>query len=140
MSARESFIERKFRLYVEKDDGECIKIAQKKGYPDRLILPPVPMGILWIEFKRKGLSAGKLQKHVHKKLKELGHAVFVADTYEQAIEIYEEYKRIYNARLHGGVNKVSSEEVSERIIACSRIGKDDDSIVSVQDPEEEKDS
>lgn len=141
MSDRESFGERKFRKYVEDDGGECVKMAQKKGWPDRIILPAnCPMGIIWIEFKKKGLKAAKIQAHVHKRLKELGHAVFVADSYEQAIQVYEEYKRIYNARLHGSVDQVPIKESSSRVISRTRIGQDNDSIVSVQDTEEEKNS
>jgi len=140
MSDRESFSERKFRKYVEDDGGECIKIAQKKGWPDRLTLPPIPMGVLWIEFKKKGLKAKKIQAHVHDRLKELGHAVFVADSLEEAIKVYEEYKRIYNARLHGGVDQVPAKESSSRVVASPRIGQDDDSVVSVQNSKEEKNS
>jgi len=140
MSDRESFAERKFRTYVEKDGGECVKMAQKKGWPDRITLPPVPMGIIWIEFKKKGLKAAKIQAHVHKRLKELGHAVFIADSYEQAVQVYEEYKRIYNARLHEGVDQVPTEESVLRTIPSARIGQDDDSVVSVQDSKEEKNS
>ena len=140
MSDKEVFIENKFVKYVNDDGGETIKLIKKKGWPDRIVLPPVPMGILWIEFKRPKFSAKKIQEHVHKKLKELGHVIAVCHSYEQAVEIYEEYKRLCSSRVPAGSDKVSSFQTGSRSVPGSRTGKDYDHVDGILVFKEEEDS
>lgn len=60
----------------------------RRGYPDRLTLCPEGK-FFWIEFKRQGEKPRPLQLSVHRKLRALGHKVYVVDNYEEAVEILE---------------------------------------------------
>lgn len=49
----------------------------KRSHPDRMFL--YGGAVLFIEFKREGAGPTPLQRHLHKKWKQLGHHVHVVD-------------------------------------------------------------
>jgi len=83
----ESSIERRFCDFVKDAGFVAIKIM-RKGWPDRLIQLSNGYGF-YIEFKRKGKGAEKLQLHTHDKLRKKGNHVYVCDTLQQAKELFE---------------------------------------------------
>lgn len=92
-SPLESYWEGQFRKVVASDDNECVKLYNRKGWPDRLIL--MGYGIhFFIECKRKNHKLRKLQKHIAEMLRLMGHDVYEIDTKEEAIKIYKDYKKL----------------------------------------------
>lgn len=140
MSDRESFAERKYVKYVEDDGGKVHKLQKDRGWPDRLTATPNGLGMFYLEFKKKNKMARKLQQHMHKQIKEMGYVIFVTDSLEEAVAIYEEFKRLSAARLSEKVNIVPSSQSISRTIPSTRTGKNDHIIDSVQDTEGEGDS
>lgn len=84
-------IEQKYVRYAASRGCKALKgaIEGRRGFPDRLTLCPGSK-FFWIEFKRPGCKPTKLQKHIHKYLRSLGHNVYVVDNYEEAVEILEQ--------------------------------------------------
>ncbi len=81
---REKQIEQKLARAVRSRDGICPKFVSPSygGMPDRLIL--LPGGRLaFAELKAPGKKPRPLQLSRHRKLRELGFAVYVIDEEEQ---------------------------------------------------------
>jgi hypothetical protein len=92
----EADIENAFVTYAESQGCEAYKlrIDGTNGFPDRTIL--IPGGwTLFIEFKKPGGSLRPAQKKTIKRLLQLGHAVHVCDSFEDA-------KQILDQTLKGG--------------------------------------
>lgn len=90
---KETMIERHLRLGVEMIGGMCLKYSSgsKAGFPDRLCL--LPGGVtFWVELKAPGEKPRQLQNVRMDSLKNLGHRVYVADTYEAVDRIIAEYR------------------------------------------------
>jgi len=103
MTPVEAVVERKFVKIVEEQGGIALKmqVPGLRGLPDRLVL--MPGGVhLFIEFKRQNTFLRTQQKLVVQKLREMGHAVYVCRTVEEAWEAVEEECR-----------KVQTKEISE---------------------------
>jgi len=94
MKDLENKAENKFAKRVEEDDYVALKLNLhgRRGWPDRLVLLTFPH-FFFLEFKREGEEARKLQKYIHKILRGLGYGVWTVDTYEEALEIYERFKK-----------------------------------------------
>ena len=79
MTTTEKDIERKLRLLVEKNGGQCLKWVCPgwSGVPDRIVL--LPRGrITFVETKRpKGGQLSELQKWWGRKLRDLGFTYWV---------------------------------------------------------------
>lgn len=94
MNKLESVIEKKLKNEVEnKRNGLCIKLLPDfiNGIPDRIVLLPVGK-VYFVELKRKGESARKLQKWVHNRLQVLGFQVFIVDSDESLSEFIQSYE------------------------------------------------
>lgn len=105
---REKLIEQYFVKKVKKAGGLALKVnsTSMKGLPDRMVL--LPNGVLFFaEMKATGKTARALQNFVHKKLRGLGFAVYVIDSYEQVKEVLTKYE-IYTARLPENGNTESA--------------------------------
>ena len=105
---REKLIEQYFVKEVKKAGGLALKVnsTSMKGLPDRMVL--LPNGVLFFaEIKSTGKRARTLQNFVHKKLRGLGFAVYVIDSYEQVKEVLTKYE-IYTARLPENGNTESA--------------------------------
>jgi len=85
---RESLIEDKVTTYADQNGFITIKLANKRGYPDRILLKHG--GCMFMEFKQKGLKPNTQQKKKIAKLEEQGFLVFVVDSVEQGKEIIDE--------------------------------------------------
>jgi len=87
MAVREAEIEEYLFGRVKKLKGECIKLVQGTGLPDRVVV--LPNGrIFFIELKKQGtgrLSA--LQRERIKRLRKLGATVYIPDTKTEIDEI-----------------------------------------------------
>jgi len=76
----ESKIERDFKKYCDSKGVMCLKMiaAGDSGMPDRTMYGP---GFTYmIEFKRPQHYPSPLQKHMHDKLRKLGHVVLCFNT------------------------------------------------------------
>lgn len=60
-----------------------LNILGRRGWPDRVFLMPKGRSA-YIEFKRVDEKARPLQEFVHKQLRDLGHAVAVCQTFDEA--------------------------------------------------------
>lgn len=79
---------------VEKAGGMCLKYdnGNKSGYPDRICL--MPGGVtFWVELKGTGLEPRPLQWHRITEMRELGHIVYVADSYDKVDKIILKHAR-----------------------------------------------
>lgn len=55
-----------------------LNVAGQRGWPDRLVL--LPGGeVVFVELKRPGAKARRLQEHIHKRLAALGFRIAVCD-------------------------------------------------------------
>lgn len=95
----ESSIESRFCKRVQMDGYQAIKLGGdgKRGKADRIILMNKNIHF-FIEFKAPGKELRKIQQYRAKQLRDLNHAVYEIDSYEEAIKIYERYK-VYATRL-----------------------------------------
>ena len=62
-----------------------IKMADSRGWPDRLVIWGPPANMLWIEWKRRGEGPRPLQKYIHQQLRSMGHDVRVYDDWGLAL-------------------------------------------------------
>lgn len=78
---RESEIQRKIVVFLEKHGWIVNKIIQctKNGWTDIEAIRKYPE-MVFIEVKRPGEQPDELQKYRHKKLRDLGWTVIVADS------------------------------------------------------------
>lgn len=82
-SKLESHIEKKCCQYAESLGFEHIKLDKsKRAWPDRLFLGPYGSRFL-VEFKRPGEKTRPQQDALHRRLKKLGHTVYVVYRLEQ---------------------------------------------------------
>lgn len=90
----EKLLERKLRVKVEELGGYCWKLPaiHISGIPDRICLLPGGR-VFFAEIKTTKEAARKLQLLWHRKLKELGFAVYVIDTSEQIEDLIILYKK-----------------------------------------------
>lgn len=91
---RESQVEQRIIDRAKEHSGTAYKFTSpgRRAVPDRLIVCPcIPgeMRPLFIEAKRPGEKATKAQEREHRKLRERGAFVFVADDYPIVDEIFE---------------------------------------------------
>ena len=90
MGELESAIERRVVRWAEKQDIIVWKlnVIGRRGLPDRMfILPPGSShSIIFIEFKRRGEKARKLQEWIHNRLRERGVPCLTTDNAHEAIE------------------------------------------------------
>jgi len=99
--AAETAIEQDYVDYVEDLGYECLKLNLRgnRGWPDRLT--PLDAGrSLFIEFKRPGEDPDGLQWHRIDYLRRRGHAVYVCESSERAIEIFESERAVYSQGLY----------------------------------------
>lgn len=77
----EKTIERYLCDRVKSLGGVCLKYSNAGaiGYPDRVALMPEGRSI-WIELKSKGRKVSRVQAIRIKKLADMGHTVYVADS------------------------------------------------------------
>lgn len=68
-------IEKHLYNEVKKRDGMAIKLDSMKGLPDRLVLTPNGKHY-FVELKRPEGVLSEIQKEVHRRLIQRGHAVF----------------------------------------------------------------
>lgn len=61
-----------------------------RGWPDRLLLGPDGRA-LFVEFKRRGIVARKLQGYVHRRLRKLGHRVEVVDDAQAGVNVVRQW-------------------------------------------------
>jgi hypothetical protein len=81
MNTLEKLLERKLRAAIEEKGGLCLKLSAQffTGLPDRLCL--LPGGhVFFVELKGEGVRVSARQAYVHRQLRKLGFAVFVAGT------------------------------------------------------------
>lgn len=73
---------------AEAHGGLALKYSNvnQTGYPDRLLILPHKPAV-WVELKSKGKKPRPLQELRHQQLRELGQAVYVADSREKVDEI-----------------------------------------------------
>ena len=83
----EKNVEQSSRLLVKRYGGWMIKLTYIKGIPDRLVLAPGAV-VFFVEFKRLGEKAGKLQGYRLKQMRKMG---FTAE----AIDNYEDFKKLF---------------------------------------------
>ena len=82
----EKIIERKLVSLVKANGGLCIKLLCDNllGLPDRLVLMPHSQ-IAFVELKTTGQKPRRIQKFMHKKIRNLGFKVEVIDTTQGVI-------------------------------------------------------
>ena len=128
MGILEHTIENRFVKWAEKEGAVTVKLERKLGWPDREIVMNLGHHF-YIEFKRKGEKPRKIQLHIHKMLRRMGHGVYVCDTFEQAQDVYrkEEAKAVqlesYRkniALLPEDSNQVGSNQDSGRLLPGPR--------------------
>lgn len=75
---RESQIEKKFRLMIEKHGGRAYKWVSpgQSGVPDRMALLPGGR-VYYVELKKPGGVVSPLQKKQMKRLEELGFSCYI---------------------------------------------------------------
>ncbi len=85
---KESELERKFRIMVQKAGGRAYKFVSpgNDGVPDRLVVLPGGR-IGFVELKRKGGAPGKQQQYRMKELEDMGCFTAVVDDLEKAEEV-----------------------------------------------------
>lgn len=83
----EKVIEQYLREQVKTIHGKAYKFVSpgNAGVPDRLILLPGAR-MVFVELKAPGKKPTALQEMQHKKIRSLGHHVFVIDSKEQVDE------------------------------------------------------
>lgn len=89
---RESDIENKFVKWATDHELMPVKLnlAGRRGMPDRMVLGHEGK-IIFIEFKKPGESAKKLQLHNHMILAERGFKVFIVEAFKDAKCLCERY-------------------------------------------------
>lgn len=90
----EKSIEKKMKLFAERNQGELLKlfVPGENGIPDRLLLMPGGR-VAFIELKKQGEKPKKLQQYFHKQLRRKGFDVHVVDnvhTAEKVVDLYVE--------------------------------------------------
>jgi hypothetical protein len=80
MRTREASVEAAFVRLLKRHGLTSLKlnVAGQRGWPDRLVLLPGGRAA-FVELKRPGGAARKLQLHVHARLRALGFEVAVCD-------------------------------------------------------------
>jgi hypothetical protein len=89
---RETDIENKFVTWATDHELMPVKLnlAGRRGMPDRMILGHQGK-MIFIEFKRPGERARKLQLHNHKILAERGFKVFIVESFVDAKSLCERH-------------------------------------------------
>lgn len=88
---KESDIESKMRKLIKQRGGLFIKFVSPstRGVPDRIVIKK-PGRVIFVELKKEGETPTKLQKYVHKKLKDFGCEVYVITGMQEVIAFVEE--------------------------------------------------
>ena len=88
----ETEIEEKYRRWAESQGLMIVKlnITGRRGMPDRMILGNEG-DVLFLEFKRPGRKAEKLQLYMQKLLLGRGFMAFIVDSFEDAKCLTERY-------------------------------------------------
>lgn len=78
--------------FVESKNGKLLKlyVSGEDGIPDRLLLMPNKI-VAFIEFKKRGKKAGKLQVYQMKKLREIGFDTHIIDNVHDAKKVVDMY-------------------------------------------------
>lgn len=89
---QESTVEKYLVSQTKKAGGWAPKFISPgvSGVPDRIVLLPGGK-IFFAELKRPGARARPLQQAIHRKLQDLGFAVYVIDSKEQVKEVLKSY-------------------------------------------------
>lgn len=88
----EKAIEKKLVVQVDKAGGWALKLpcVYVAGLPDRMVL--LPNGIIFfVEVKTTGKQPTPVQKLIHRRLRRLGFAVYVADSFKELDNILNLY-------------------------------------------------
>ena len=95
MEQLETNIEKSFKDYVE--DSGCyyikLELFHFAGMPDRLIIGPGKF-ILFLEWKRAGKRAGKLQQYRIDKLNQWGFAAYAVCRKQEAVAVFDTEQEI----------------------------------------------
>jgi hypothetical protein len=88
----ESQLEERFVKEVERRGGLALKFKPpgSNGWPDRVMLCPGGLAV-FVELKAQGEKPRKLQRVRHRELRDLGHVVYTADTWEVCRAIIEQH-------------------------------------------------
>lgn len=87
MRESEKVLEAKLGTLLKREGGWSIKLSAMHliGIPDRLCLLPGGK-MFFVEMKTTGEKPTKIQRHVHRRLREMGFDVEVLDTTEKIIK------------------------------------------------------
>lgn len=85
---RENTVEKALNRRCKEEKWLCLKMTAASGIPDRLLVLPGGR-VVWVEVKRPGGKPRLLQEGYHKKLRGMGHPVFVVDSVDGVNELME---------------------------------------------------
>lgn len=87
---RESSIEHRLKVEVERLGGKCLKFVSPGvvGVPDRIVLLPGGL-IIFVELKASGKKMSPIQEYRAKELRKLGFRVECIDSVEKIQEFIE---------------------------------------------------
>ena len=93
MIEKEKNLEKKLASSVKSSGGLCLKLlsAHINGLPDRLCLFKNSR-MLFVEVKSTGKSPEKIQKFIHRKLRDMGFDVRTVENSEQIKQIIKDYE------------------------------------------------
>lgn len=96
----EAQIEKRLVTKVRELGGECYKFTSqsRRHVPDRLCI--LPLGIFaMVECKAPGKQLRPAQKATCQRFLELGHSVFLVDTYEKVDAVISRFKSLLDNRM-----------------------------------------
>lgn len=79
MGSIEKRLERRLRDKLKSKGCICVKMTGYSGINDRMVIKPWGE-VDWIEIKDTGVKPDKIQLWWHKKLRAMGHKVYLIDT------------------------------------------------------------
>lgn len=129
MAKPEKVAERAFYRWVEHTlGGICVKLSMmgfygQAGFNDRLTLLHGPVTI-FVEFKKAGKKAQKLQKYRHQHLKKMGFACYVVRTLKRAQKIVR--KEIRAQTLPSKGNRIWRKPAMRRLLLSAGSRKNND--------------
>lgn len=78
----EQNLEKYLSRNVKLRDGLCVKLTGVNGIPDRLVLTNTGRHF-FVELKTDGGRVSQIQDSIHKRLRHMGHEVYVVWDYKQ---------------------------------------------------------
>lgn len=85
-------VEQRSRRRVERVGGWLVKLTWINGIPDRMVLAP-PGIIFFVEFKKPGEKARKLQLARIRRLKRMGFQGYVIDNYREFDHLFGRFQK-----------------------------------------------